>query len=57
MCKAALVSCSTFVGSDQKPRMPNVRYWHTADLKAEAEHVSFLTESGRRCRRSKKTCH
>jgi hypothetical protein len=29
--------------------------WKMADLNAEAEHVGFLTESGRRFRRSRKT--
>jgi hypothetical protein len=29
--------------------------WKIADLNAEAEHVGFLTESGRRFRRSRKT--
>jgi hypothetical protein len=48
MCKAALVSCSTFVGSDQESRVPNVRYWHLADVNDEAADVCLGVQSGRR---------
>lgn len=43
-CKAAVVSCSTFVGSDQRPSVPVVRFWHLTGIEAAAGNVRFGAE-------------